>query len=34
MENTAKINLYTAQLGGGVELDETQLRDIDAMMGR
>ncbi len=34
LENTAKINLYAAQLGGGVELDETQLRDIDAMMGR
>ncbi len=34
LENTAKINLYAAQLGGGVELDETQLREIDAMMGR
>lgn len=34
LENTAKINLYAAQLGGGVELDETQLREIDGMMGR
>ena len=34
LENAAKINLYAAQLGGGVELDETQLREIDAMMGR
>jgi L-fuculose-phosphate aldolase len=34
LENTAKINLYAAQLGGGVELDEIQLREINAMMGR
>jgi L-fuculose-phosphate aldolase len=34
LENAARINLYVAQLGGGVELDENQLREIDAMMGR
>ena len=34
LENAARINLYVAQLGGGVELDAVQLRDLDAMMGR
>ena len=34
LENTARINLHVAQLGGGVELDEAQLREIDDMMGR
>lgn len=34
LENAARINLYVAQLGGGVELDEIQLREIDDMMGR
>ncbi|MEA2069517.1 MAG: class II aldolase/adducin family protein [Verrucomicrobiota bacterium] len=34
LENAAKINLLVAQLGGGVELNETQLREIDTMMGR
>ncbi|MEN7974069.1 MAG: class II aldolase/adducin family protein, partial [Verrucomicrobiota bacterium] len=34
LENTAKINLNLAQLGGGVELDDTQLKEIDTLMGR
>lgn len=34
LENTARINLFAAQLGGGVELDAGRLREIDAMMGR
>ena len=34
LENIAKINLNIAQLGGGVELNESQLREIAAMMGR
>ena len=34
LENTAKINLHVAQLGGGVELNEEQCRELDAMMGR
>lgn len=34
LENTARINLQLEQLGGGVELDRGQLREIDAMMGR
>ena len=34
LENTARINLQVAQLGGGVELNAAQLREIDAMMGR
>lgn len=34
LENTARINLYTAQLGGGIELDQAQRRAIDNMMGR
>lgn len=34
LENTAKINLLVAQLGGGVELNEEQLAEIAAMMGR
>jgi L-fuculose-phosphate aldolase len=34
LENTAIINLNLAQLGGGVDLDASQLQDIDKMMGR
>ena len=34
LENIAKINLNIAQLGGGVELDDQQLREIATMMGR
>jgi len=33
LENTARINLQIAQLGGGVELNTAQLREIDTMMG-
>ena len=34
LENTAKINLNLAQFGGGVELNDEQLREIATMMGR
>jgi len=34
LENTAKINLFAAQLGGGTELNETQRRELDDLMGR
>jgi len=34
LENIAKINLNIAQLGGGVELGDDQLREIATMMGR
>ena len=34
LENTAKINLNIAQLGGGVELNCDQLQEIATMMGR
>ena len=34
LENAAKINVYAAQLGGAVELDDGQCREIDIMMGR
>ena len=34
LENTAKINLLAAQLGGGTELNETQCREIAGLMGR
>jgi L-fuculose-phosphate aldolase len=34
LENMARIELGVGQLGGGVDLDETQLRAIDSMMGR
>ena len=34
LENTAKINLNLAQFGGGVELNNEQLREIATMMGR
>lgn len=34
LENTAKINLNIGQLGGGTELNEEQLHEIAAMMGR
>ena len=34
LENTAKINLIAAQLGGGTELNETQRRELDDLMGR
>ena len=34
LENAAKINLCTAQLGGGTKLNKKQLDDIDAMLGR
>jgi len=34
LENTAKINLHVAQLGGGVELNDEQCRELDTMMGR
>ena len=34
LENAARIHLQVAALGGGVELDAEQLRDLDAMMGR
>jgi L-fuculose-phosphate aldolase len=34
LENTARIHLGIEQLGGGVELNEPQLREIDALMGR
>ena len=34
LENIAKINLNIGQLGGGVEMNADQLREIDAMMGR
>ncbi len=34
LENTAKINLHLAQLGGGVELNDEQCRELDSLMGR
>ncbi|VGO17035.1 L-ribulose-5-phosphate 4-epimerase UlaF [Pontiella desulfatans] len=34
LENIAKINLNIGRLGGGVELDNDQLREIATMMGR
>ena len=34
LENTARINLEIGKIGGGVELDEGQLREIAQMMGR
>lgn len=34
LENTAKINLEVGKIGGGVELDKNQLREIATMMGR
>jgi len=34
LENAAKINVYATQLGGAVELDDGQCREIDIMMGR
>lgn len=34
LENTAKINLEIGKIGGGVELDTEQLREIAVMMGR
>ncbi len=34
LENIARINLNIGQLGGGVELNDEQLHEIAAMMGR
>jgi L-fuculose-phosphate aldolase len=34
LENTAKINLNIGPLGGGIELNDAQLAEIDSMMGR
>jgi L-fuculose-phosphate aldolase len=34
LENAARIHLHVAQLGGGVELNPEQLRELDEMMGR
>jgi len=34
LENTARINLNLAQLGGGIELDAAQLQELDVLMGR